>query len=231
MFDSVKNSARGKEWRNSFAYIMSVLLRNHNIDKIDIITSLEVQQLRDLVNGGGRLLFAEVVEDCLLRYATMPNNAVAVSFHFVSGGRSFHDRFIANGRFCFAIGHGLDVCKAGFAYDDLIKRANRGEHIFDLQWRNMQQREGWQFSDFNVFYGCSKVDVPSGICVFEDENVDSKGFSRMYPESSVARRFSEIFDRFDWGRYQVQVDNQNQFAVNIKDNVTVKINQRASSDF
>ncbi len=221
IFAPVKNAANIKAWRNSFAYILGVLLHNQNIEKIDIITSMDVKPLQDRLKRSQKLLFAEVIQDLIQGYSTLPNNGVTVSFHFLSGGRSFHDRFIANNRFCFAVGHGCDVCEAGNAYFELIRRQNRGEEILNMQWRSMPPNRAWEFSDFNVFYGCSRFEAPSEICVFENGGVNTNGSSRMYPSGCRARNFGAISDCFEWGDYRCAGNGLGQVVVN---NVTININ-------
>ena len=227
VFDTVERSENRKAWRNSFSYFLDVLLRNRNINKIDVITSVEIKQLKELTSNGRLLLFDEVVDDLIRRYSSRDGNHVAVSFHFVSSGRSFHDRFVSNGRFCFAIGHGCDICEVDDSFMQLLRQMRQGVPILRMQWRNMPVDQDRRFSDFNVFYGCSKNDVPreiGEIGVFEKDVVDIRGKAKMYPANCSAKKLSDIADKFRWGRYANGEQVQNPVAV--VNDVAVNVNPR-----
>lgn len=172
------------------------------------------------------MLFDEVVDDLIKRYSSRGGSRVTVSFHFVSSECSFHDRFVSNGRFCFAIGRGCDICEADDAFVNLLEMRRHRKQIYRMQWRNMPADTNRKFSDFNVFYGCSKNDAPCEIGVFEEDVVSTNGKSKMYPGDCYARELSDIADKFRWGTDSNEVRVRNPVAV--VNDVTVNINPRAT---
>lgn len=219
IFDSVVESGNVKAWRNSFAFLLSVFLRNNHVKCFDFVTRMTKQQ-RDLMNCRGEhiLLFSEVVE-LLKRYVEKRSERTELSFHFVDGDRSFHDRFFSNGRFCFAIGHGCDVCEIDNGFIDLVRRKREGEYIHSTQWRSMPRQGEEKFTDFNVFYGCSKKNAPKGHSVFKERKPHCSGEAEIYPAHCRARKFEEILHWFDFSR---TADMKN--PIRITPNVFVSIN-------
>ena len=188
-FKSVERARCVKAWRNSLYYILRVILRNNHIKIIDVITTDHIETYR--VNE----IIADIIRPCSA--SRDEGNIAELAFHFVDSRRSFHDRFLSNGRFCFAIGHGCDVCEVDDAYQEIEERARKGEHIFGMQWRNMPHQGTEVFSDFNVFYGCSRNNVPNGVPVFMERRVDEQGESIIYPSECRARRLEDIRTRID----------------------------------
>ncbi len=165
-----------RAWHNSFQFLMSVLLSNNNIQTYDIITSF-TRDINDYLHERptvNKLLIQQVVRDY---FVTNRKTPAKISFHFLTSpkGSEFHDRFLVNGRFCFAIGHGCDVC--------------RGDYDF--------QAEHTRLSSFNVFYGCSSKSYPSGLSVFCQKNDNSEGNPMMFPLGCSARPFNTIMSFFE----------------------------------
>lgn len=183
-FKSVERASSVKAWRNSLYFLLGIVLKNNHITMLDIITTDNISSY----------FFSEVVEDIItpLSRSRHDQNIADLSFHFVNSERSFHDRFLSNGRFCFAIGHGCDVCEADRDYQNLEKQARAGEQIWIRQWRNMPRLGTEELSGFNVYYGCSKNNVPRGVPVFMERNANEQGESIIYPSGCWARRLEDI---------------------------------------
>jgi hypothetical protein len=108
-----------------------------------------------------------------------------INLHFLSrspdaSSHAFHDRFISNCHFCFAIGHGCDICGSDDHYtESLIPPVDRRV-----------------LTDFNVFYGCSKRMHPEELSVFEPVNM-YPGFSSF---KALTHRDLLQMNRFSLGR-------------------------------
>ena len=189
-FDCVVQSESKKAWRNSLYYLLGVFLKNRHVKKFDVITSLDLDRLETFH-------LDEVIEDMIRPLSGSRGDMSAdLSFHFIDNQRSFHDRFLVNGRFCFAIGHGCDVCEVDEPYRQTCIRSRRGESVLNREWRNMPRAGEFEFSAFNVFYGCSKTDAPDGVPVFNESRADSHGEAPIFPKGCHARNIADVIDRF-----------------------------------
>lgn len=168
------DSARRRAWRNSLKLLMSVFLKNDNIHKYDIVTLLtkRVKKYLKASPTVNQLLVTDVVCGFLGGAVAKRKTPAKISFHFLDKdtGCDFHDRFLVNGRFCFAIGHGCDVC------------------CEETDTKTGQPK----LTSFNVFYGCSSKMCPCGLPVFSRDNTDCDGRSDMYPSGCYARSFKTI---------------------------------------
>ena len=218
-----KEDGRVKAWRNSLQFLMSVFLRNDKIKAYDIVTSYSKFENWFDNRPTAKLMLDEVICDILKGFVAQRKTSPLISFHFLTEGpkSDFHDRFLVNGRFCFAIGHGCDVCRVDDGFENLLKREKDGAHILGNQWRHPPHLDEQNLSSFNVFYGCSSKAVPCELSIFAPENIDSRGESDMYPQGCYARPFPEIKQSF------VMSDNNGNNVVSVpcgQNNITVRVN-------
>ena len=193
-----------KDWQNSFKFLMSVLLQNSNVKTIDIVTSSGKANSYD-----NKLEIKEVINHLLPDIVKKRKSSVNISLHFVESSleRDFHDRFLVNGRFCFAIGHGCDVCHG------------------DSNSPNGHP----QLMHFNVFYGCSSVMAPDELSGFftEFNNNDKPKISRIYPCGYYAPSFEDknIRNLFSMGA----TNTGNEIVIHCGQNdLTVRVNPQES---
>lgn len=191
-------------WRNSFQFLMSLFFKNSHVETFDIVTSVHPEKITKYLHGAlpgvNRLRIQEVLSNFLVRNVTRRSRPANIALHFLekNSGDDFHDRFLVNGRFCFAIGHGCDIC---------------------CGYKNSKPQ---LTSSFNVFYGCSSKDVPSGLSVFSHK--PDKYPLDIYPQGSSARPFGNIKEWFDMG------GNNETISVKIGNNAsTVLVNPPSHS--
>ena len=182
----LEESGRIKSWRNSLAFWYDLVRNNRGVRRIEFITCLtgdcrEHLNPRDPSVPARRLRISELLSDVFLRTFGQRSGDLEISLHIVSRPRysdnyagSFHDRFLSNGRGCFAIGHGIDVLKPGKvrtswrsgeylgtdfeqnwnSWEDKSETGSRGEA--DEAWRLVRKippQEETALSNFNVFFG------------------------------------------------------------------------------
>lgn len=175
-----------RAWRISLAYLVRAFSLNLNVKRIDIVTAwkgLVDRYERDAAKLKGFHL-AEVIDHALAPAVGERGADLTIAFHFLkkeelkeapvnlvekenlaSGEDAFHDRFIANENYCFAIGHGCDVCLR----DQVADTCPRNQRVA----KALPAPENRHLGSFNVFFGVSRVER-QGLSVF-----GSKG--NMYP--------------------------------------------------
>ena len=190
---------RVKAWRNSLAYWIDMLVDNNSLKRVEFITCMTdgCSQCR---RDGLKLKLFEVVRDVVKLPFNRRRRSLELRFHIVETKRtfSFHDRFVSNGRGCFAIGHGMDVC----AVDDrfmVVKRS--GVAADEMVLRNNPSPTARRLEEFNVFFGCLKADRPGFFVFGEDVGPEADRSSRsMYPQDCFARNYGEehVREKFDF---------------------------------
>ncbi len=197
------NPRKIKDWRISFKYLMSVLLKNNNITKIDIVTFSP-----EKANIFNKLQIHDVCH-LLQKIIGSRKCSATISLHFLksSSGRDFHDRFLVNGRFCFAIGHGCDVC------------FNDGDF----------QEGPPQLMPFNVFYGCSSKLAPDELSGFFVEANDDTPISRIYPCGYYAPSFDDENDNLRLFCSMGPTNSRNEMLIHCGQNdLMVRVNPQES---
>ena len=174
-----RTSSDDSAWRASLEFLMGVFIRNQHVTKVDCITLFPEQgekrgeKWRRDEKMFALLEYGEIVER-LRKWLENRSDRVDISFHILGdpgdkdygkNRRLFHDRFLVNGRYCFAIGHGFDICD---------RKKNNGDFCL---------------SPFNVFYGGSKnvKEIQEHLQIFGERNP-----AKMFPKNLYALEFSKI---------------------------------------
>lgn len=225
IFSPVVNARNVKAWRNSVAYLLDVLARCQIVSRVIFVTTIQNGQLnwiRDDV-GRNRLRLSEVIEDLLRPIMGCRQTSFEVIFIFANedgNRRSFHDRFMCNGRYCFSVGHGFDVCDEGMEYFELCKRTVCDKDISVLQWRN-RPRE-YVGVEFNVFYGrANKTGNRDDIDFFVFRSPAAGSWESIVPDGWHVRSCEEIKDYFDFRAELVSCSIRKEFGGR---DLTIRIN-------
>ena len=190
---------RVKAWRNSLAYWIDMLVDNNSLQRIEFITCM-TDGCDECRKDGLKLRVFEVLRDIVKFPFNRRRRSLELRFHVVERDRvsSFHDRFISNGRGCFAIGHGMDICAVD---DSFMQEKRRGPAADEMVLRNNPSPTSRRLEEFNVFFGCLKADRP-GFFVFGDDAGSGacKSSRSMYPQDSFARNYREedLREKFDF---------------------------------
>ena len=168
-----------QKWRISLFYLLEAFALNPRIKTIYLITrgdrsdfNKEMGALEEFKDFFAPILNRrkeELKVKCLFWYQKEGDKNEKLIFH---------DRFIANERYCFSIGHGCDIC---ITHDQSLK----------YKIKMKEQRE--ILSRFNVFFGCFWGEDTYGLKNFNP-------CKRMFPESIRMyehRNMLKMFEMFD----------------------------------
>ena len=177
---------RVEAWRNSFGKFFGVFSDNNHIRSIEVITQWTDHCEKWVKDAKELLRLDEVVKDTIVDKFRARHESLRVDFHFVNQDSPFHDRFLSNGRSCFSIGRGVDICSDGGT------EATVG---------------------FNLFYGCTRKEMGTFMAFGRTSRSNLQCTSlEMYPSDCTAQRGSLVATVFSAGRELVKTSTDNEFC-------------------
>lgn len=192
-------------WRISLKYFCNVFAKNPHINCIELITKWDKA-------ADEQLSIMDCIDTIFEPIMKSRKKSLTVILHFLekSDGKiyTFHDRFIVNEHYAFAIGHGCDIC--GYDYKNKVEK---NDNKFYME-KNLPDKP--VLSEFNVFCAGAKTDL----FIFGAKNSEE-----MYPkcEGIKVKLYGDMKSKFKLGSKNVWSCGENGFTRDFPEKAELKI--------